>query len=151
MQVNVKRLTDTAQLPTYGTDGAACFDLYADLGDLSARPPVFYQNDGGNNMRVGTGLAFDIPDGWAMLIFSRSGHAFKENVRLANCVGVIDSDYTGEVMVKLARDDDRHIQVTDGERIAQAMLVPVERVQFFEVDTLKETERGANGLGSTGK
>jgi dUTP pyrophosphatase len=154
MQVKYKRLTDTAQEPTYATAGAACFDLYADIPAAAKPADYVTQGVGSNNMRINTGLAFDIPEGWAMLVFSRSGQAFKDNVRLANCVGVIDSDYTGEVLVKLARDDFNPISVSRGDRIAQAMLVPVERVQFVDVtdsEGFKETERGANGLGSTGK
>lgn len=151
MRVPVLPLSKTAKLPTYGTDGAACFDLYVDLGENP--DPVEYRTDshGANTMVVGTGLSFGIPDGWAMLLFSRSGQAFKENTRLANCVGVIDSDYRGEVKVKLARDDHRQINVSHGERIAQAMLVPVERVEFYAVSALDETARGEGGFGSTGK
>lgn len=150
MKLAVKPLTDTAALPTYATPGAACFDIAADLG--TDPRPEDYKTDpkGANTMVVGTGLAFCIPEGWAMLLFSRSGHGFKQNQRLANCVGVIDSDYRGEVKVKLARDDQGEIKVTHGERIAQAMLVPVERVEFYTVSSLDETERGSGGFGSTG-
>lgn len=140
--LRVKRLDERAQLPTYGTEGAACFDLYAlEGGQASSRGSVL----------VRTGLAFDIPEGWVMLVYSRSGHGFKHAVRLANCTGVIDSDYVGEVMVKLANDSDFSFEVTAGDRVAQAMLVPVQRFSFVEVDELKETERGEGGFGSTGK
>jgi len=140
--LKVKRLDERAQLPTYGTGGAACFDLYA------IQSGVAYS---GGSVLIRTGLSFDIPEGWAMLVYSRSGHGFKNAIRLANCTGVIDSDYTGEVMVKLANDSDFSFTVTAGDRVAQAMLVPVKRFSFVEVGELKETERGEGGFGSTGK
>jgi dUTP pyrophosphatase len=103
----------------------------------------------------GTGLAFEVPEGWALMIYSRSGHGFKSNTRLANCVGVIDSGYTGEVMVKLTMDDqykDPEIDlfIRPGDRIAQAMLVQVPRVTFEVVEQLSISERGDAGFGSTG-
>lgn len=148
IDLKVKRLTDTATLPTYATDGSACFDLYADQvrnpdseSLVSASLPAV----------IDTGLSFEIPPGWCMLIFSRSGHGFRDGVRLANCVGVIDSDYRGEVKVKLTRDDfGPRFSVAHGDRIAQAMLVPTYRVGFEEVSQLSDTKRGAGGFGSTG-
>lgn len=91
-----------------------------------------------------------------MIVFSRSGQGFNFDTRLANCVGVIDSDYRGEVLVKLTCDKDRpdHMApyfVSPGDRVAQAMVLPVERVAFMWADELSETDRGAGGLGSTGK
>lgn len=148
MKLKVKKLHKNAILPTYGTAGAACFDLYAmnDGSDTYALPTVF-----ADTFVARTGLAFDIPKDYVMLVYSRSGHGFKENIRLANCVGVIDSDYTGEVMVKLTRDSDcGGFVVNHGDRIAQAMLIPVNQVTFEEVEELKETERGSKGFGSTG-
>lgn len=141
MELKVERLSSAARLPTYATPGAACFDLYAvcDTPLLVSDPQT-----------VGTGLAFDIPEGYAMMVYSRSGHGFKHGVRLANCVGVIDSDYTGEVMVRLTADDYGELDVRTGDRIAQAMLIPVQQVTFTEVYELKATERGAGGFGSTG-
>lgn len=102
----------------------------------------------------GTGLCFEIPKGYGLFIFSRSGHGFKENTRLSNCVGVIDSDYRGEVKVKFCRDDDKqspHDYPFPGERIAQAVLLRLPKVEFEEVKEIDETERGENGFGSTGK
>lgn len=89
------------------------------------------------------------------MIYSRSGHGFKTNTRLANCVGVIDSGYTGEVMVKLTMDDqlledELDLYVKPGDRIAQAMLIPVPRVEFEVCEQLTLTERGDDGMGSTG-
>ena len=86
-----------------------------------------------------------------MLVYSRSGHGFKYGVRLANCVGVIDSDYRGEVGVKLTADQTSEgFFVRNGDRIAQAMIVPVDRVEFEEVEKLSDTDRGTGGFGSTG-
>ena len=148
--LKIKKLHPDAILPIYATPGAACFDLYALLPDHLNRRTIAL-----NNMApciVRTGLAFEIPAGWSMLIFSRSGHGFKGDVRLANCVGVIDADYTGEVMVKLTSDavHEWDFLISHGDRIAQAMLVQIPQVQMLEVDALSETERGAGGFGSTG-
>lgn len=142
MKLKVKKLHPDAVIPTYATSGAACFDLYA--VDLEGEKNI-------ESAVVKTGLAFEIPDGWQMLIFSRSGHGFKHNVRLANCVGVIDQDYRGEVKVKLTADLNGSLSIFKGDRIAQAQLIPVHRVTFEEVSELTETERGDGGFGSTGK
>lgn len=142
MELKIKKVLPEAILPVYGTEGAACFDLYAaTCGMVTNTKPAL----------IRTGLAFDIPEGYVMHIYSRSGHGFKHGVRLSNCVGVIDSDYVGEVMVRLTCDDPLgEFRVQPGDRIAQAMLVPVSQVSFVEVEELKETERGAGGFGSTG-
>ena len=144
--VGVKRLTNTAILPAFATAGAACFDLHADLKSEDGCEQIIFSYE--HIFR--TGLAFDIPKGYALMVYSRSGHGFKNDVRLANCVGVIDSDYTGEVKVKLTIDHDGSFTVSHGDRIAQAMLIKVPCVQLLEVGELKTTERGANGFGSTG-
>ena len=143
LKLKVKRLYPEAKLPTYATEGAACFDISAYLnGDV----------DHGEAHVFSTGLAFEIPEDHVMLVFSRSGHGFKNDVRLSNCVGVIDSDYVGELKVKMACDKPGWgLEVNAGERIAQAMVIPVKQVQFEEVDELKSTKRGVGGLGSTGR
>ena len=143
--VGVKRLTDTAILPAFATAGAACFDLHADLRADGYNQVYFRESE-----VIRTGLAFDIPEGYALMIYSRSGHAFKNDVRLANCVGVVDSDFTGEVKIKLTIDNEEGFIVEHGSRVAQAMLIKLPSVQLVEVDELKTTERGANGFGSTG-
>lgn len=142
MKLKVKKLHPDAVIPTYATDGSACFDLYA---------LDFEGENKTGTLVIKTGLAFEIPDGWQMLIFSRSGHGFKHDVRLANCVGVIDSDYRGEIKVKITLDRDGSFIVNQGDRIAQAQLIPVHRVTFEEVSELAETARGEGGFGSTGK
>lgn len=144
-QLKVKRLHPAAVLPRYATDGAACFDLVAIEGRT-----IGPERAGS----IRTGLAFEVPPGHALMIYSRSGHGFKHGVRLANCVGVIDSDYRGEVMVALrndtARGDGYAFSVLPGDRIAQAMLVQAPQVQLVEVQELGDTARGAGGFGSTG-
>ncbi len=143
--LKVKRLHPDAIIPKYQTVGAACFDLHAlSGGTVESSAPH-------HTATFHTGLAFEVPEGYVMLVYSRSGHGFNSNVRLANCVGVIDSDYRGEVQVKLTNDGRWHeLKVYAGDRIAQAMLVRVPQVQMVEVDELSNTERGTGGFGSTG-
>lgn len=137
MQVKIKRLHPDARMPTYATDGSGCFDLYAAalVGDSE-----------GWCCEFSTGLSFEIPDGYVMLVFSRSGHGFRHGASLVNSVGVIDSDYRGCVAVKL----NEAIPSVVGDRIAQAMIIPVPKVSFEWAEELTQTERGANGFGSTG-
>ena len=138
--VRVKKLHPDALLPEYQSAGAACFDLHTThADDIAANGATVFH----------TGLAFEIPEGHVMLVFSRSGHGFKAGVRLANCVGVIDSDYRGEVMVKLTSDGGE-LHVSAGDRIAQAMIVPVPRVRLEWTEQLGDTVRGHGGMGSTG-
>ncbi len=153
MQVKIKKLIDSAIVPTYGTKGAACFDLYAcEIPEVDISSGVADNVINANKAIIRTGLQFEIPEGQVMLVFSRSGHGFKNDVRLANCTGIIDSDYRGEVMVKLSWDGAYNpLLVYNGDRIAQAMLMPVEQVTFEVVEELTETDRGTSGLGSTGK
>lgn len=143
MKVKVKRLYESAKLPTYATDGSGCFDIYTMLnGDVEDNDPHVFS----------TGLAFEIPEDYVMLVFSRSGHGFKHDVRLSNCVGVIDSDYRGELKVKLTCDKlNWGLDIAAGERVAQGMIIPIEKVEFEEVRELSETVRGTGGFGSSGK
>ena len=146
IELKVKKLHPDAIIPTYATDGAACFDLHVvDVGD---QHPLYYQN--GHVFR--TGLSFEVPQGYALMIYSRSGHGFKHGARLSNCVGVIDSDYRGEVMVKLYADISTNdpLRVSSGDRIAQAMVIELPTVSLEEVDELGDTVRGTGGFGSTG-
>ena len=145
MIIKIKKLHERAMVPTFATEGAACFDLYAMVED-SKEISIFEYSPA----IIRTGLAFEIPQGYAMIIYSRSGHGFKNDVRLANCVGVIDSDYRGEVKVKLTCDNE-DFYVSNGDRIAQAMIIPVPAIEGFLVSNeLSETERGDGGFGSTG-
>lgn len=154
MNINIKKLHPNAVVPSYAHHGDACFDLHA--ATVAGKQYIGHIVYEGAPLVCGTGLAFDVPAGHVMLVFSRSGHAFHHDVRLANCVAVIDPTYRGEVMVKLtcdAPDDDASppYKVNPGDRIAQAMIILVERVSFAVVDELSETARGDGGLGSTGK
>lgn len=148
VQLKVKRLHPDAIMPKYQSAGAACFDLHALLDLLPQYDSVIINK----SIIIRTGLAFEIPPGWVMLIFSRSGDGFKRDLRLANCVGVIDSDYRGEVQVKLTHDDTDNLRckIRRGDRIAQAMLVQLPQVDLVEVSELSTTERGEAGFGSTG-
>lgn len=141
MQVKVKLLNENAKVPTYGTDGAAAFDIYS-LFDESVLA--------GGLRTCNTGLAMEVPDGHVMLMFSRSGHV-KNDLRLANCVGVIDSDYRGEIMVALRNDGSMVQRIRAGDRIAQGLIVPIERVDFVLYGELSPTARGEGGFGSTGR
>ena len=141
IQLKIKRLSTDAIIPRYATAGAACFDLHSISAD-TVEP--------GMACEFRTGLAVEIPDGHVMLVYSRSGNGFKYGVRLANCTGIIDSDYRGEIIVKLRNDGAVPLAVIRGDRIAQAMVLPVPSVELIETDELSTTERGAGGFGSTG-
>lgn len=140
MIIKFKKLVDDAQMPTYATKGAACFDLYA-RGWMFVEP--------GDVQMIKTGLSVEVPEGHAMMIYSRSGHG-KLGVTLANSVGVIDSDYRGEICVMLTNQSCKTFDVQPGDRIAQGMIIPVNQVTFEEGE-LSDTERGTGGFGSTGK
>lgn len=140
INIKVKKLNPDAQLPIYATPGSACFDLHSTVYGLIPRLGSY---------SFGTGLAFEIPKDHVMLVFSRSGDGFKHGVRLSNCVGVIDSDYRGEVKVKLRADEELKI-VCKGDRIAQGIVLPIPLVMFEEAEELSDTDRGENGFGSTG-
>ena len=145
MEIKVKKLKDNAVLPTRGSLKAAGYDLYACIeGDSITVAPH-------STVKIGTGLAIAVPDGYFGAIFARSGLAAKQGLRPANCVGVADSDYRGEYIVALHNDTDSDRTVEAGERIAQLVVMPYLDVEFTEVSDLDETERGAGGFGSTGK
>ena len=136
-------LHPAARLPQYSTPGSAALDLTCIAGvTCPARAAV----------TIRTGLAVAIPDGFVFLLFSRSGHGFKNGLRLANCVGVIDSDYRGEIQVRLMNDSNTPFSFEPGDRIAQGLLIEIPRVVpvLREATSLSQTERGAGGFGSTG-
>ena len=142
--VRVKILKDGAKLPTYGSAQAAGADLYACLEETVTIHP-------GKSAFIPTGLSMEIPEGFAGLIYARSGLACKRGLAPANKVGVIDSDYRGEFIVVLYNHGDTVQSVADGERIAQLVITPVLTVPYVEVDELTETQRSAGGFGSTGR
>ena len=154
--MKICKLHENAVIPTYAHENDACFDLTA--ATVSGLTLVGQHIDPMHPVVCGTGLAFEVPPGFAMLVFSRSGQGFKNDVRLANCVGVIDAGFSGEVMVKLTCDDSMDLEsgkklphfVKPGDRVAQAMLVATPRVKFEVVEQLGLSERGTNGFGSTG-
>lgn len=147
MQVRIKRLNNTATIPTLGSADAAGCDLYANLvtdgGSVTIAP--------GATLFVTTGIAVEIPKQCAGFIYARSGLASKRGLRPANCVGVVDSDYRGEVIVALHNDSQIEQTINHGERIAQMVIGPYLRPEFVEVDDLSDTERGDGGFGHTGK
>lgn len=142
MNIKVKKLSTQAQLPVYATAGSACFDIVTVSDSVDIVP--------GGSAVLKTDLAFEISSGHVMMVYSRSGHGFKDGIRLANGTGIIDSDYRGELMIKLHNDGNRVFSINRGDRIAQAMIVPVAQVTFDTVDELGATDRGTGGFGSTG-
>lgn len=143
-------MTDiNADVPTYATAGSAAFDLTAVLPN----PEEVVEISPGEAHTFGTGLICEVPTGFGLFLFSRSGHGVKQRIRMGNCVGVIDSDYRGEVMVNLTNDGRKVQRIRSGERIAQGVVMPVVRVAFTLVqpDQLTKTDRGTGGFGSTGK
>lgn len=145
--MRIKLLTDTAKVPTQGTNRAAGYDLYADFNPANGE---FLTIGPHETVKISTGIALEIPYGWWGGVFPRSGISAKRGLRPANCVGVIDSDYRGEIFVALHNDTDKNQYVTPGERIAQLILLPSAQVDWEVVDTLTETSRGEGGFGSTG-
>ena len=144
MKIAVKKLDEKAILPTYGTEYSAGADLYACLEEPVTIAP-------GEAFLVHTGLAMEIPEGYAGLVFARSGLAVKQGLAPSNKVGVIDADYRGEVMVSLYNHSKEARIIEPGERIAQLVITPFLSAQWEEVPELCETVRGAGGFGSTGK
>jgi dUTP pyrophosphatase len=142
-KIAVKKLDERAVLPTYGSEFAAGADLYALLEEELTFLP-------GETKFVHTGLAIEVPEGYAGLVYARSGLASKRGLAPANKVGVIDSDYRGEVMVALHNHSTKAQTIQSGERIAQLVVTPFLKVEFVESETLSETVRGEGGFGSTG-
>jgi dUTP pyrophosphatase len=139
-----KKLTPTAHEPTRGSKYAAGYDLSADVGSNVIIAPH-------TTIKIGTGIAVELPENTFGAIYARSGIASKEGLRPANCTGVVDEDYRGELVVALHNDSDIMRIVEPGERIAQFVVQPYMNVEFEEVETLSTTVRGEGGFGSTGK
>ena len=143
-KVAVKKLREGAILPTFGSNEAAGADLYACLEhDVTIAP--------GETVFVPTGLAMELPRGYAGLIYARSGLACKRGLAPANKVGVVDSDYRGEFIVALHNHGSQPRTISHGERIAQLVVTPVLIPEYIEVETLSDTQRGTGGFGSTGR
>ena len=143
-EVKVKKLRDTARLPVYGTAFSAGADLCACLdGPVTLAP--------GETRLISIGISMEIPEGYAGLVFARSGLATKRSLAPANKVGVIDSDYRGEFFVPLHNHGTVPQTIEDGERIAQMILTPYLTAKFVEASELSDTVRGEGGFGSTGR
>ena len=143
MLVKVKKLSENAKLPTYGSEFSAGADLYA-ATDVSINIPA------GETLFIGTGIAVEIPEGYVGLVYARSGLACKSGLAPANKVGVIDSDYRGEIKVALYNHSKEARTIAAGERIAQLVVTPFLKCDYEEAEELSDTSRGEGGFGSTG-
>lgn len=144
MEIRVKKLRENAVLPTYGSLEAAGADLYACLEAPVTVCP-------GQSAWIPTGISLEVPKGCAGLIYARSGMACKRGMAPANKVGVVDSDYRGEITVVLYNHGSQAQTIENGERIAQFVITPVLTPAYTEVDNLSDTQRSGRGFGSTGK
>lgn len=144
VSVRIQKVRDGAVIPSYGSQQAAGADLYACL----SAPLTIQPNE---TAMVPTGVAMELPEGLVGLVYARSGLASKRGLAPANKVGVIDSDYRGEIMVALHNHSTAAQTVEAGERVAQLVIAPYITALFDEVDSLSDTARGAGGFGSTGK
>lgn len=144
MRLNIKKLTENAVIPTYGTEYSAGADLYV---PLDSQKTVINPHE---TVLIKIGIAVEIPKGCVGLIFARSGMASKRSLAPANKVGVIDSDYRGEIMVALHNHSNDIQTVEAGERIAQLAILPFIPCEYCEVSELSDTVRGEGGFGSTG-
>ena len=142
IDLKIKKLSDKAVIPSYGSAYAAGADLYSAEEEMTIQP--------GETKLVHTGLAMQIPEGYVGLIYARSGIATKRGLAPANKVGVIDSDYRGEIMVSIFNHSGEPQTIAAGERVAQIVITPYLTVNFTEADELDDTDRGAGGFGSTG-
>lgn len=156
MVIKIKKLTETAKIPTKNFDSDAAFDLYADIKD-TFKPFGTAENEKGvkvmpgQTVKIGTGVAMEIPEWYWGAIYARSGLATKQGLRPANAVGVVDSHYRGEIIVAIHNDSSDVQIIHHGDRIAQFMLAPVIETKFEEVSELSDSDRGEGGFGSSGK
>ena len=141
--MRIKLLNDLAKVPTRGSEYAAGYDLYAATSDIIDIAPH-------STVKIGTGIACELPENTFGALFARSGLATKKGLRPANCVGVCDYDYRGEYIVPLHNDTDEMMSIEPGERIAQLVILPFIPVEFEVVNELTDTKRGDGGFGSTG-
>ena len=142
-KVKIKKVKENAKIPTYGTENAAGADIYACIEESMTFAPH-------ETKMVPTGLSFELPVGYAGLIYARSGLASKRDLAPANKVGVVDSDYRGEVMVVMHNHGEKEQTIEPMERIAQFIITPYLKAEFIETEDLEDSERGANAFGSTG-
>ena len=142
--VKIKKLSSQATIPTYVTEFSAGADLYACIEN----PVIIHPNE---TQFIHTGIALEIPVGLVGLVYARSGMACKKGIAPANKVGVIDSDYRGEIMVALYNHSNESLEISHGDRIAQLVLTPYITASFIEADILEDSKRGEGGFGSTGR
>lgn len=145
--INIKKTDENAKIPTYGSEFAAGADLYAVIHNEENKVEIIP----GETAFVDTGIAMEIPEGYVGLIYARSGLACKQGLAPANKVGVIDSDYRGNIMVALYNQSNEVRTVSEGDRIAQIIIQPVEQFGFKVKENLSDTVRGNGGFGSSGK
>ncbi len=144
MNVKIKKLSENATLPMRATPLSAGADLYACTdSDITLNP--------GERILVPTGIAAAIPNGYGGFVFPRSGTASKYGITLSNCVGVIDSDYRGEIKIPVVNLGQEQFVIKSGDRIAQLVIMPIDLTEFSVCSELDETDRGEGGFGSTGK
>lgn len=148
MKLEVKKLKEDAKIPVRGSDYAAGYDLFANNSKATSWNTIVIPAH--STIPVGTGIAVAIPEGYFGALYARSGLSIRDGLRPGNCVGVIDSDYRGEIIVGLHNDSDENRTVDIGDRIAQLVIQKFEPIEFEEVETLTKTKRGEDGLGSTG-
>lgn len=141
--IKVKKLRDNATLPTYGSEYAAGADLHACIDSTQGLKP-------GETVKIPTGIAMEIPEGYVGLIYARSGLASDRGLAPANKVGVVDSDYRGEIQVALHNHSDSYKEIEPNERIAQIVIAPYVAANFEVAEELSDTTRGEGGFGSTG-
>lgn len=140
--IKFKKLSENAVIPSYGTEYSAGADLYSSMEDVTINP--------NETVFIHTDISIEIPVGLVGLIYARSGMACKKGVAPANKVGVIDSDYRGEIMVVLYNHSNQAVTIAKGDRVAQLVIAPYIKANFQEVDELEDTVRGEGGFGSTG-
>ena len=144
MKIQLKKLREGAVMPKRGSEYSAGYDLFACIDAPVTLAPH-------ETVKIGTGISASVPEGYFGAVFARSGLAAKQGLRPANCVGVCDSDYRGEYIVALHNDSEFPQTVSNGDRIAQLVILPFMEADFEFVDELDVTGRGAGGFGSTGK
>lgn len=149
MDIKIKKIFENATIPTRGSEYAAGYDLYAAPNLQEGSHSIIIEPH--TTEKIGTGIAVQCPKGTFGAIFARSGLATKQGLRPANCVGVVDEDYTGEVIVAIHNDTDQPKEINYNERIAQIVFIPYIAGDLIEVKELETTDRGNSGFGSTGK
>lgn len=145
--INIKKIDENAKIPTYGSEFAAGADLYAVIHNEENKVEILP----GETAFIDTGIVMEIPNGYVGLVYARSGLSCKQGLAPANKVGVIDSDYRGNIMVALYNQSNEVRTVSEGDRIAQIIIQPVEQFGFKVKENLSDTVRGNGGFGSSGK